>query len=226
MNTQQLTIEVTEAIGTVSAIFLEPGAAKALIVLSHGAGAGMTHPFMEQLAQDLALQGIATLRFQFPYMEKGRKLPSSTKSDYKTIRAALQTARNLNKPYPIYMGGKSYGGRMMSQLAAQKKLADIKGLIYFGFPLHAIGKPKIDRGEHLINIPLPMLFLQGTRDGLADKFLIEAVIESLEDTTLIFFEGADHSFKMLKKTGITQHEVIKKLAQTASNWLDAKSNII
>ncbi len=221
MLTQNITITVTEKIGTISAILLEPQNAKALMILSHGAGAGMNHTFMEQLAQDLATHQIATLRFQFPYMEQGKKLPSSTKNDYKAIKSALRTAIDLNKSYPIYFGGKSYGGRMMSQLLAQQSLPVVKGIVYFGFPLHAIGKPKIQRAIHLIDIPQPMLFLQGTRDALADKMLMEIVISGLENSILAFLEGADHSYKMLKKTGVSQASMIRQAAQKANEWISS-----
>ncbi len=219
MTTKTLKISVSEAIGIVSAIFIKPEKAKAVLVLGHGAGAGMTHAFMEQLAADLATQEIATLRYQFPYMEKGSRRPDSPKVVYPTILAAIAKAQELAPNLPLYLGGKSFGGRMSSQLAAMENLEMVKGLVFFGFPLHGIGKPSIKRAEHLKEVKQPMLFLQGTRDKLAEVDLIEEVCKDLDNATLQFFEGADHSFKMLKRSGKTQEEVIVALATRMKEWL-------
>jgi len=219
MTTTALKIFVSETIGTVSALFTMPKEATALLILGHGAGAGMTHIFMEQLAEDLAKQGIASLRYQFPYMEKGSRRPDSPKVVYPTILAAIAKAQELAPDLPLYLGGKSFGGRMSSQLAAIESLEVVKGLVFFGFPLHAIGKPGLKRGEHLKEVTQPMLFLQGTRDSLAKVELIEEVCKGLNNTTLQFFEGADHSFKVLKRSGKTQEEVIEALANRMREWL-------
>lgn len=219
MTTTTLQIQISETIGTVSAIFVLPEQAKAILVLGHGAGAGMTHTFMEQLAADLAKEEIATLRYNFPYMEKGSRRPDSPKVVYPTILAAIAKTQELAPNLPLYLGGKSFGGRMSSQLAAIENLEMVKGLVFFGFPLHAIGKPSIKRAEHLKEVKQPMLFLQGTRDKLAEVDLIEEVCKDLDNATLQFLEGADHSFKMLKRSGKTQEEVIVALAARMKKWV-------
>ncbi len=220
MTATSFQISVSETIGTVSGLFIEPPFARALLILGHGAGAGMTHPFMEELAQALAEQKIATLRYQFPYMERGSKRPDSPKKVYPTILAAIAKAQELKPDLPLYLGGKSFSGRMSSQLTAIESLEGIKGLVFFGFPLHAIGKPSTKRGDHLKEVKQPMLFLQGTRDKLAEVELIESICKDLPNATLQFFEGADHSFKMLKRSGKTQSEVIIDLAKSLQKWLE------
>ena len=213
-------IMVSTEIGTVSGLFLKPGKPKALMALAHGAGAGMTHLFMEQLASALADEGIATLRFQFPYMEAGKKRPDSPKVAHQTILAAMEKARKLEPELPLLLAGKSFGGRMSSQLAAQNDLDAVAGLVFYGFPLHAPGKNNTDRAAHLADVSIPMLFLQGTRDTLALPDLIQSVCEPLPLATLQFFEGADHSFKTLKRSGISHEEVIRKLAEKTKKWTD------
>lgn len=220
MTTKTLKIAVSPEIGEVSAIFILPNEATTLLVLGHGAGAGMTHSFMEQLSENLATQKIATLRYQFPYMEKGSKRPDSPKVVYPTILAAIAKAQELAPNLPLYLGGKSFGGRMSSQLASTESLKTVKGLVFFGFPLHGIGKPSTKRAEHLKEVKQPMLFLQGTRDKLAEVELIEEVCKNLPTTTLQFFEGADHSFKVLKRSGKTQEEVIVALTVRVKKWLE------
>lgn len=212
-------ITISEKIGEVSAILKQPEGAKAILVLSHGAGAGMTHDFMEQLAQRLFEQDIATLRFQFPYMEKGSKRPDSPKVAHPTILAAIEQAKTLANGLPIYVGGKSFGGRMSSQIAAIHSMDGVKGLVFFGFPLHSFSKIGIERAAHLNDVKIPMLFLQGTRDKLAKLDLIQEVCGGLELATLNIFEGADHSFKMLKRSGKTQEEVIVELAKVVKDWI-------
>ncbi|MGB1242503.1 MAG: alpha/beta fold hydrolase [Chitinophagales bacterium] len=219
MTTTPLKISVSEKIGSVSALLGMPKEATSLLVLGHGAGAGMTHSFMEQLAENLATQGIASLRYQFPYMERGSKRPDSPKIVYPTILAAINKAQELVPELPLYLGGKSFGGRMSSQLAAMESLEGVKGLVFFGFPLHAIGKSGIKRAEHLKEVLQPMLFLQGTRDKLAEVELIEEVCKGLKTATLQFFEGADHSFKVLKRSGKTQEEVIVAMVERMKKWL-------
>ncbi|MEM7104745.1 MAG: alpha/beta family hydrolase [Bacteroidota bacterium] len=218
---KKIVIQIPEKQTTTSGWLHIPAKAKALLVLAHGAGAGMDHPFMQQLATDLSEQGIGTLRFNFIYMESGKRRPDSPKVAHAAIRAALATANKQANGLPIYLGGKSFGGRMNSQLAASESLDHIKGLIFFGFPLHATGKPGTDRAAHLNDVQIPMLFLQGTRDTLALPELIEPVCKGLDLATLEMYDGADHSFKMLKRSGVTQEEVIKKLAARVGEWLDA-----
>ena len=213
---KRIQFQISEEIGSTSALYIRPIKPKFLLVLAHGAGAGMEHPFMETLAQFFAANKVATLRFNFAYMENGKKVPDRPKKALPAISAAISQAKKLAKGLPILIGGKSFGGRMCSQLAASEELMDVSGIIYFGFPLHAIGKPSIDRAAHLTNIPQPQLFLQGTRDTLAEITLIKKVCKKLKKAKLEIFEGGDHSFKMLKKTGIPHEEVIEKLAKTAA----------
>lgn len=215
---KRIQFQISEEIGSTSALYIRPVKPKFLLVLAHGAGAGMEHPFMETLAQFLAQEKVATLRFNFAYMENGKKIPDRPKKALPTISAAINQAKKLARGVPILIGGKSFGGRMCSQLAASELLTDVEGILYFGFPLHAIGKPSTDRAAHLSNISQPQLFLQGTRDTLADIKLIKQVCKKLKQAKLEIFEGGDHSFKMLKKTGIPHEEVIEKLAKTAANF--------
>ncbi len=206
-------IDISAEIGTVSGLLIKPVDATALLVLSHGAGAGMEHHFMQALAQTLATHGIATLRFNFPYMEKGKGAPDRPKKAHPAIKAAIAVAEAHAKGLKLVAGGKSFGGRMTSQVAAADELGPIKGVIYFGFPLHPAGKPSTDRAAHLKDIKLPQLFLQGTRDTLARYDLIEEVCSDLETATLVKMEGGDHSFKTLKRSGISPEEVLEKLAK-------------
>ncbi len=213
----KITITISEEIGTVSGLLIKPSDAIALLVLSHGAGAGMEHHFMEALAQALAVHGIATLRFNFPYMEKGKGAPDRPKKAHPAIKAAITAAETHASGLKILAGGKSFGGRMTSQVAAVDELGPVKGIIYFGFPLHPAGKPSTERAAHLKDIKLPQLFLQGTRDTLARYDLIETVCSDLDKAKLIKMEGGDHSFKTLKRSGISPEEVLEKLAaETAS----------
>ncbi len=218
---KRIQFQISEEIGSTSALYIRPIKPKFLLVLAHGAGAGMEHPFMETLAQFLAANKVATLRFNFAYMENGKKVPDRPKKALPAISAAINQAEKLAKGLPILIGGKSFGGRMCSQLAANEELTDVSGIIYFGFPLHAIGKPSIDRAAHLSEISQPQLFLQGTRDTLAEINLIKKVCKKLKKAQLEIFEGGDHSFKMLKKTGIPHEEVIEKLAKTAAEFYNS-----
>ncbi len=208
---RKLKINISKEIGTVSSLLLLPKDAIVLLVLSHGAGAGMEHSFMETLAQDLAKNKIATLRFNFAYMEKGGG-PDRPKKAHPAIKAAIQKALKYSDGLTLLAGGKSFGGRMTSQVAALGELKEVKGIVYFGFPLHAPGKPGIERAAHLTDIKIPQLFLQGTRDTLAKFELIKKVCKKLKKATLIKMEGSDHSFKTLKRSGITHEEVIEQLA--------------
>lgn len=209
---EKVKIEVSEEIGSVSGLLIKPEDADCLLVLSHGAGAGMEHAFMEELAQVLAKVKVATLRFNFPYMEKGKGPPDRPKKAHPTIKAVIEKALTYAKGLKLLAGGKSFGGRMTSQMAAEGGLGPVKGVVYFGFPLHAAGKPSTDRAAHLENVQLPQLFLQGTRDTLARFDLIEEVCQGLSTAQLVKMEGGDHSFKTLKRSGISREEVMGKLA--------------
>src|SRR5687767_6410532 len=192
--TQPVTITVSDD-QRVSGLLHVPQEARACYVLAHGAGAGMTHPFMAAIADGLAERGIATLRYQFLYMEQGSKRPDAPKLAHAAVRAAgLEAARRL-PDLPLFAGGKSFGGRMTSQAQAASPLAGVRGLVFFGFPLHPPGKPSNERAKHLFDVSIPMLFLQGTRDEFAELQLLEPLGEELGDrATLNLFQDADHSF--------------------------------
>lgn len=213
-------INVSETIGDITGLFISPDNASHLLVLGHGAGADMRHAFMELLSQNLAAVGIATLRYNFPYMEKEKRgRPDSPKVAHPSILAAINKGIELAKDLPVLVGGKSFGGRMTSQVAAEPGIK-VDGIIYFGFPLHAPGKPSTHRADHLKAITNPMLFLQGTRDTLAQNDLIKEVCDGLSNTQMVVLEGADHSFKMLKRSGITHEEMVERLAKEVRSWLD------
>jgi predicted alpha/beta-hydrolase family hydrolase len=212
MKKTSVTVSVSQSIGSVSAEFYEPEVMKSIFVFAHGAGAGMNHPFMVALSNELAELNIGSLRFNFPFTELKKKRPDVPAVAHKTIEAAIQKARELFPKIPIYTGGKSFGGRMSSQYLAKQEAKDVSGLIFVGFPLHPPGKPSIERAEHLKDVKVPMLFLQGTRDELAKWDLIEEVTSTLPLSKLITFEGADHSFKVPKQN------IIPLLALTIQEW--------
>lgn len=220
MTSKNIKIKISEEIGTVSGIFTKPEKPVCVLVLAHGAGAGMTHSFMETLANDLAANDIAVLRFNFAYMENGKGAPDRPKKAHPAIAAAVKKAEELAEGLPILASGKSFGGRMTSQLAATGALENVKALVFYGFPLHAPGKVGTERAAHLQDIQQPMLFLQGTRDNLAKVPLIQEVCDALPSATLSIQEGADHSFKMLKRSGITHEEMIQKLAKTTKEFYE------
>ena len=216
---QELQFEVSPQAGNVSALLLRPPDARCLLVLGHGAGAGMRHVFMEALARELAAAGVATLRYQFPYMEQKRRAPDSPAVAAATVRAAVEYAAKLTPELPLLAGGKSFGGRMTSTAAAEQPLAGVRGLVFFGFPLHPPNRPGMKRAEHLARVGVPMLFLQGTRDTLADLSLLRPVCEKLgERATLHVIETADHSFHMLKRSGRSDAEALRDLAITVADW--------
>ena len=196
---QRSTIPISESIGSVSAIELVPKGCKALLILAHGAGAGMEHSFMEQLAVELSALGIATVRYNFPYMENGKRRPDVPAVAEKTVASVCEWVHNKFKKITLFVGGKSFGGRMSSQRMAKECPEYIKGIVFYGFPLHGIGKESTDRADHLRKISIPMLFLQGTKDKLAKQELITRVCKKLPTATLVELEGADHSFKVPKK---------------------------
>ena len=205
----------------VSALLQAPAEARACYVVAHGAGAGMTHPFMASIAARLAERRIATLRYQFPYMERGSKRPDTPKVAQAAVRAAVAAAANELPDLSLFAGGKSFGGRMTSQAQAAAPLPGVRGLVFLGFPLHAPGRPSDERGAHLFDVHVPMLFLQGTRDEFADLALLEPLVERLAArATLRLFEDADHSFHVPARTGRTDAQVIAALADALANWME------
>lgn len=214
-----------EGNGEVSALLVRPQTAQWLLVLGHGAGAGMAHPFLEKLAEELAGAGIASLRYQFPYMEERRRVPDRPELLTSTVAAAVRLAGEAAPGLPMLAGGKSMGGRMTSQAAAENLLGSVKGLVFFGFPLHPPNRPGTKRAEHLAKVSVPMLFLQGTRDTLADLTLLRPVCEKLGSrATLHIIPEADHSFHVLKKSGKTDAEVMTELAHTTAAWANKLKN--
>jgi predicted alpha/beta-hydrolase family hydrolase len=210
-----------EGAGEVSAILVRPAKARWLLALAHGAGAGMTHPFLEKLARELADAGVATFRYQFPYMEQRRRVPDSPAVATATVASAVRAAAEAAPGLPVLAGGKSFGGRMSSQAASQQLLGGVRGLVFFGFPLHAPNKRATKRAEHLAKVPMPMLFLQGTRDTLADLSLLRPICSSLGPRVkLHVVETADHSFLVLKSSGRTDADVLRELAQTTASWAE------
>lgn len=195
MSTKSFKINVSSAIGKVSAKYITPDKPKCIFTLAHGAGANMEHSFMETLAESLSKVGIATLRFNFPFTENKKFRPDSPPVAHATIEAAIAKARELNPKLPLFVSGKSFGGRMSSQFISEHPDSPAKGIVFYGFPLHPSGKPSIDRADHLKEIKIPMLFLQGSKDTLATWDLISKVCKSLKKATLVKLEGADHSFK-------------------------------
>lgn len=205
--------------GRVSGLLRRPAASRALLLLAHGAGAGMRHPFMAAMADRLAERDIATLRYQFPYMEAGGKRPDRAPVAHATVRAAAAAAVGLADGLPLFAGGKSFGGRMTSGAAAESPLTGVSGLVFLGFPLHPAGRPGTSRADHLRQVELPMLFVQGTRDALADLELLRPVIGSLEDRArLHVVEGGDHSFKVLKRSGRTDGEVLDEIGDAVAGF--------
>ncbi len=210
-----------EGRGKVSALLLRPDNARWLLALAHGAGAGMSHPFMAKLAEELSGVGVATLRYQFPYVEERRRVPDAPAVLTATVVAAVRTAANAALGLPLLAGGKSMGGRMTSQAAAEHPLDGVRGLVFFGFPLHPPGRPGTKRADHLAKVTAPMLFLQGTRDTFADLALLRPVCAKLGSRArLHIIETADHSFHVLKNSARTDAEVLRELAETVASWAD------
>ncbi len=207
--------------GEVSAVLVRPDAARWMLVMGHGAGAGMRHHFMEEAAEALASHGIATFRYQFPYVENRSRRIDPQPILLATVRSAVDAAHAAAEDLPLLAGGKSMGGRMTSLAASKEPLADVKGIVFFGFPLHPAGAPATDRAEHLASVTIPMLFLQGTRDKLAGLELLTPVVEKLGDrASLHVVEGADHGFDMLKRSGRTTGGVLEELARTVATWAE------
>jgi predicted alpha/beta-hydrolase family hydrolase len=212
-------LDVSDKIGPVSALLLRPADAWLLYVLAHGAGAGMRHSFLESVSAALAARGVATFRYQFPYLEAGRGRPDPPWVLEATVRAAVTKAAEIVPELPLIAGGKSLGGRMTSGAAAAQPLDRVKGLAFLGFPLHPPGQPGTRRAEHLQRVDVPMLFLQGTRDAFARLDLITDVCAGLEPrASLHVVEGADHSFGVPKRSGRTSAQVLAELVDTTASW--------
>ena len=214
MKTKSFSLFVSDSIGSVTAEYIIPAKISCVVTLAHGAGAGMDHSFMTSLAKSLAEENVATLRFNFPFMEHKKGRPDTPAVAQKTIEAAINNVHKEFPSAPVFVSGKSFGGRMSSQYLSAHPNNIVKGMIFYGFPLHAPGKPSIDRADHLKNVKLPMLFLQGTRDALATLSLIETVCAELPQATLVKIEGADHSFKAGKK------DVLSMLVSFTKDWID------
>ncbi|HXC09931.1 MAG TPA: alpha/beta family hydrolase [Steroidobacteraceae bacterium] len=221
MHTTEVKLSVNEQT-QVSALMQSPDNARSCLVLAHGAGADMHHAFMTAVAGDLERARIATLRFQFPYTEQQAKRPDPPALCHATVRAAAAAAHALSPSIPLFAGGKSFGGRMTSQAQAKVPLTHVRGLVFFGFPLHPAKQPSIDRAAHLFDVKIPMLFLQGTRDALAELPLIEPLVQQLgERATLALIEDADHSFHVPARSGRTDAHVRQEMAETCAAWADS-----
>jgi predicted alpha/beta-hydrolase family hydrolase len=218
--TKPITVAVSSAT-RVSGAFSHGAKSRALFVFAPGAGAGITHSFMEDIAAGLAGREIATLRYQFPYMERGSGRPDPPQVCHATVRAAVAEGARLLPGVPMFAGGKSFGGRMTSQAQASSPLPGVRGLIFLGFPLHAAKKPSTSRAAHLAEVRIPMLFLQGTRDELADLELLEPVTQKLGDlATLEKIEAADHGFYVLVRSGRSNGQVMDELLDKISSWVE------
>ena len=220
----KLTIKV-DAKHSVSALLQMPSQAVACYIMAHGAGAGMTHRFMTAVADGLAERRVGTLRYQFPFMEQGSRRPDRAPLAHATVRAAVEAAASLAASIPLIAGGKSFGGRMTSQAQAEAPLPGVVGLTFFGFPLHPANKPSTTRAEHLSEVLVPMLFLQGTRDALADTTLLVPTVEALgQRATLVQIKGADHSFHVPVKSGTNDAKVLAEVLDALVAWaLEASS---
>ena len=204
--------------GVVSGILSMPKTAFACLVLAHGAGAGMYHPFMNAVAEGLGTRGMATLRYQFPYMQRGSRRPDTAAVAQAAVRKAVAAAARLAPDLPLLAGGKSYGGRMTSQAQAEEPLPGVVGLVFLGFPLHPAGKPSNGRAHHLAAVRVPMLFLQGTRDALAEQHLLAATMAHMPLATLKFFEQADHAFHVPARSAQTDRQVLEIMLDGLADW--------
>lgn len=225
MAAEDLEVEfiASRSAGVVHGLLRRPDAARALLVLAHGAGAGMRHPFLESVADALARRAVATFRWQFPYMEKGSRRPDPQPLLLASVRSAVAKGRELAGGLPLFAGGKSMGGRMTSLAAAKEPLEGVRGIVFLGFPLHPAGCPAAARGDHLADVSVPMLFLQGTRDTLAELPLLEPIVRSRgEGATLHVLDGADHSFHVLKRSGRADADVLDEIARVAAGWMLAR----
>ena len=218
---QNLKLKVDSA-NDVSALLLRPSGARACFIFAHGAGAGMTHQFMETVAAGLCDRDIATLRYQFPYMERGSKRPDAPATAHAAVRAAVAEAARCCPGLPLFAGGKSFGGRMTSQAQATAPLAGVDGLAFLSFPLHPAGKPSDARAKHLSDVRVPMLFVQGTRDKLAELQLLEPLVTRLgASASLHLVQEADHSFHVPARSGRNDREAMSEVVGTLSAWIGA-----
>jgi hypothetical protein len=214
----ELQFEATRSSGRVSAILIHPPGARHLLMLAHGAGAGIHHPFLEDMAAHLASLGVASMRFQFPYMEQGRRRPDPQPVLLKSVRSAVRCAAEAAPGVRLLAGGKSLGGRMVSLAAWQEPLPSVEGLVFLGFPLHAPGRPSTERADHLQAVNVPMLFLQGTRDSLARLDLMTEVVRRLgRGAELRVYEQADHSFRVPKRLA-SEPDLRPALADAIARW--------
>ncbi len=222
VDSQRLTLQIEDH-GEVSALLCDPAGARACFVFGHGAGAGMEHPSMSSVARDLADRGIATLRYQFPYMERRSRRPDPPPVCHATVRAAVAAAARSLPAVPLFAGGRSFGGRMTSQAQARAPLPGVLGLIFLAFPLHPAGKPSDERARHLFEVDVPMLFLQGTRDDLADLPLLQPIVAQLgAGATLTLLEEADHSWHVPARTGRNDTEVRALALDALGAWVGAR----
>jgi predicted alpha/beta-hydrolase family hydrolase len=221
---KSLRISVSDTAGDVSALFYSPNNPEYILVFAHGAGAGMTNKFMESVSLSLAEKQIATLRFNFPYMENGKKIPDRKPVCFETISAAVAKAAELCPGISLFAGGKSFGGRMTSTAASEGLLPDVSGIVFFGFPLHAPGKPSNDRAEHLYNVKIPMLFLQGTRDALASLDMLKPAFKKIgKKSELFIIDGADHSFRVSKEYKMKESDVTELICTEVKRWMKVLS---
>ena len=224
-STLRLRIAIDDAL-SVSALLRLPADASAAYVFAHGAGAGMEHVFMRDFANGLAERGIATLRYQFPYMERGSKRPDAPKLAHAAVRAAVAEAARQLPGLPLFAGGKSFGGRMTSQAQALSPLPGVRGLVFVGFPLHPAGQPSDERAKHLEEVALPMLFLQGTRDDLADLALLQALLQRLGGrATLALFDDADHAFHVRVRSGRNDAQTLEAMQGAMLGWLMSSTGL-
>jgi predicted alpha/beta-hydrolase family hydrolase len=214
MSPRSISLHVSPQIGNVSAELILPDNSSCIVILAHGAGAGMNHVFMVDLARELSEIDIGTFRFNFPFMENKKKRPDFPAVAHKTIEVAFQHVKKNHTSIPIFLSGKSFGGRMSSQYLAENNDVKVQGIIFYGFPLHPLNKPSIERAEHLKKVKQPMLFLQGTRDALAEWSSIQEVCSSLANAKLVKLEGADHSFKKGKEN------LVPEIARHSKEWID------
>lgn len=220
--TREIVFDAGGRSGEVAGLLWMPSRASHLLVFAHGAGAGMRHPFMDAAASVLGAHGIATLRYQFPYMQMKSRRPDPPRVLQATVRGAVRAAAAAAPDLPLLAGGKSMGGRMTSLAAADEPLEGVHGLVFFGFPLHPAGSPSSERGAHLSRVALPMLFLQGTRDRLAELERLRPLLAAIPRATLKVFEGADHSFHLPKSAGRTDDDVLSEIARTVADWASSE----
>lgn len=222
--TRELRIPVDERTGEVSGLLRMPRDPRALLVLAHGAGADMRHAFLESVAERLAGRGVATLRYQFPYTERGGRRPDPRPRLLATVRAAVDAGAKHAGGLPLFAGGKSMGGRMTSLAFAEAPLPGVRGIVFLGFPLHAPGRPPGDRAAHLASLRLPLLFVQGTRDRLAELPAMRRLVTGLGDTAeLHVVEGGDHSFGVLVRSGRDPQAVLDEVADAVAHWMGPRT---